>query len=68
MKTNKLSKDEYQDIVNYGADEIFWVGNDITEEDIDALINKGETIAQDLNLKAEGHLKDKFNAGNFELN
>jgi hypothetical protein len=27
------------EIVNYGADEIFRVGNDVSEEDIDAMIN-----------------------------
>ena len=37
-----MSKEELQEIINYGADEIFRTGTDVTEEDIEALIDEFE--------------------------
>jgi SWI/SNF-related matrix-associated actin-dependent regulator of chromatin subfamily A member 5 len=40
-KSQGFSKDEFKDVVNYGADEIFQVGDTVTEEDIEKLIQIG---------------------------
>lgn len=37
-KTQGLQKDEMQDMVNFGADGIFKVGNELCDEDIETLI------------------------------
>ena len=52
-KHSGLQKDELQDMVNYGADEIFKVGSDIQDEDIEELIKKGLEKADMIKKKAE---------------
>jgi len=39
------SKDELQDMVNYGADQIFQFGSNVEDADIDAMIKQGEEKA-----------------------
>ena len=41
-KNQALGKDEMQDMVNYGADGIFQVGDSLDDKDIDTLIREGE--------------------------
>ncbi len=47
-KQSGFSKDQLQDMVNYGADEIFKVGSEVKDEDIDEMIRKGEERAQNV--------------------
>lgn len=55
-------------MVNYGADEIFKVGSDIQDEDIEELIKKGLEKAEIIQKKAEEIVKDKFNMLDFQMN
>ncbi len=55
-------------MVNYGADEIFRVGSDVQDEDIELLIKKGLEKAEGMQKKAEGIIKDKFNMLDFQMN
>jgi len=56
------------DMVNYGADGIFQVGDSLDDRDIDTLIREGEERASSLQKEAAGKLKDKFSMANFEMN
>ena len=47
-KQQNFSKDEMQDMVNYGADHIFEAGNAINDQDIDEMIRQGEEKALNL--------------------
>jgi calcineurin-like phosphoesterase len=47
-KNTGFQKDEMQDMLNYGADAIFTVGNSFSDRDIDALIEEGERKALNL--------------------
>ena len=47
-KTQGLQKDEMMDMVNYGADAIFQVGDNLNEKDIETLIQEGEHRAKKL--------------------
>lgn len=47
-KTQGLGKDEMQDMVNYGADGIFAVGNELCDQDIDTLIDEGKNRAMNM--------------------
>ena len=57
-----------QDLVNYGADAIFQVGDNLNDKDIDTLIREGEEKALALQNKAAAISKDKLDIANFELN
>lgn len=47
-KHTGYQKDELQDMVNYGADEIFKVGSDVQDEDIEEMIARGEEKANNI--------------------
>ncbi len=47
-KSASMNKDEMQDMVNYGADGIFSVGDELCDEDIDSLIENGKKKAFNL--------------------
>lgn len=67
-KTQGFSKDELKDVVNYGADEIFKVGDAMTDEDIETMINKGLENANELHDKVNDKVDDKkFDMINFEM-
>ncbi len=51
-KNQGLQKEEMQDMVNYGADAIFQVGDNLNDKDIDTLIREGEAKANALQQKA----------------
>lgn len=57
-----------QDMLNYGADAIFTVGNSFSDRDIDALIEEGERKALNLQKKAAETIGEKFNMTDFEMN
>lgn len=67
-KGQGFSKEEMKDVVHYGADEIFQIGDSYTEEDIEKLIQKGLDNANELHDKVEGKIDDKkFDMVNFEM-
>ena len=67
-KNSGFSKDELKDVVNYGATEIFKVGDAVTEEDIDSMIQKGLDDASALKKKVDEKInEDKFDMVNFEM-
>ena len=67
-KTQGFSKDELKDVMNYGADEIFKVGDTCTDEDIEIMINKGLENATQLQNKVDEKIDDtKFDLVNFEM-
>lgn len=66
QNTKSMNKDELLNMVRYGAERIFsGEGSSITDEDIDAIIRKGEQETQALNSKmqqfAEGAMKFSLN-------
>jgi hypothetical protein len=67
-KNTGFQKEDYQDMVNYGADAIFEIGSDIDEMDLEKMIEEGEQRVQTLNKEAEDLMKEKFNMVNFEMN
>lgn len=68
-KHTGFQKDELQDMVNFGADEIFRVGScNVQDEDIELLIRKGLDKAEAMQKKAENIVKDKFNMLDFQMN
>lgn len=68
-KHTGFQKEELQDMVNFGADEIFRVGStDVQDEDIELLIRKGLERAEGMQKRAETVLKDKFNMLDFQMN
>ncbi len=67
-KNQGLQKEEMQDMVNYGADAIFQVGDNLNEKDIDTLIREGEAKANALQQKATQLSKEKMDLTNFEMN
>lgn len=67
-KSQALGKDEMQDMVNYGADGIFAVGNELCDQDIDSLIEEGKRRAMNLQQESADKMKDKMNMADFELN
>ena len=67
-KAAGFTKDELKDVVHYGADEIFKVGDTITEEDIEDMIKKGLDDASALKQKVDDKIdEDKFDMANFEM-
>ena len=65
-KHQGFQKEELQDMVNYGADEIFRMGQvEVQDEDIDLLIQRGLERAEKQQRKAEEIIKDKFNMLDF---
>ncbi|XP_076030630.1 nucleosome-remodeling ATPase imitation SWI isoform X2 [Oratosquilla oratoria] len=53
-KTNALGKDEMLAMIRHGANEVFKSkDSDLTDEDIDAIIAKGEMKTEELNKKLE---------------
>lgn len=67
-KNQGYAKDDYQDMVNYGADAIFEIGSDCDDDDIEELIRAGEDQAKSLQKQAEDVMKQKFDMINFEMN
>jgi SWI/SNF-related matrix-associated actin-dependent regulator of chromatin subfamily A member 5 len=68
-KHTGLQKEELQDMVNFGADEIFKMGScEVQDEDIDLLIKRGLERAEGIQKKAEGIVKDKMNMLDFQMN
>lgn len=67
-KNSGIGKDEMQEMVNYGADGIFAVGNELCDQDIDTLIEDGKARARNLQNEASKKMKDKMNMADFELN
>ena len=67
-KNSALGKDEMQDMVNYGADGIFAVGNQLCDQDIDKLIDEGQKRAMNMQQEASEKMKDKMNMADFEFN
>ena len=63
-----LSKEDLTSMVNYGADSIFKAGDDITSEDIDIMIQKGEQNAKELQDQSDHLIEKKFDLKNFEIN
>ena len=57
-----------QDMVNFGADGIFKVGNELCDEDIESLIEQGKNRADKLQKEAADKLKSKMNMTDFEMN
>lgn len=55
-------------MVNYGADGIFAVGNELCDQDIDTLIDEGKNRAHAMQDEAAAKMKDKMNMADFELN
>ena len=55
-------------MVNYGADGIFAVGNELCDQDIDELIDEGKNRALNIQEAACEKMKDKMNMADFELN
>jgi SWI/SNF-related matrix-associated actin-dependent regulator of chromatin subfamily A member 5 len=65
-QNTKLSKDELMTMVKFGAEEIFKSKNaTITEEDIDALLAKGEERTEAMKEKIKGDMQ--HNLANFTL-
>ena len=56
------------DMVNYGADAIFEVGDNLNDKDIETLIREGELKATALMQKASQVSKEKMNMIDFEMN
>lgn len=67
-KSQALGKEEMQDMVSYGADGIFAVGNEMCDEDIDKLIEEGMQRATNLQNEVQEKMKDKMNLADFQLN
>lgn len=67
-KSQGLGKEEMQDMVNYGADAIFQVGDNLNDKDIDTLIREGENKARALSTKAQEISKEKMNMLDFQMN
>lgn len=67
-KHTGFQKDELQDMVNYGADEIFKVGSDVQDEDIEEIIRRGEEKANNIQKEAEQVVKNKFDMLDFTMN
>ncbi|KAF0693962.1 Aste57867_15116 [Aphanomyces stellatus] len=66
-KQKNLSKNDMLDMIRFGADEVFRANDDatITEEDIDAILAKGEARTEEMNSKLQAH--DKGDMLNFKL-
>ncbi|XP_058459668.1 chromatin-remodeling complex ATPase chain Iswi [Malaya genurostris] len=53
-KTNQLNKDEMLNIIRFGANHVFQSkDSEITDEDIDAILEKGETKTQEQHAKLD---------------
>ena len=53
-QNRNMSKDEVLSMIKFGADVIFnSAGSDVTEEDLDAILARGESITQELSEKIE---------------
>lgn len=55
-------------MVNYGADAIFQVGDNLNDKDIETLIIEGENKARALTQKAADISKEKMNMLDFQMN
>lgn len=67
-KNQGLQKEEMQDMLNYGADKIFEVGDIVNEKDIESLIAEGEKSALALQKRAAEVSKEKMNMADFTMN
>lgn len=56
------------DMVNYGADGIFQVGDSLEDKDIDILIAEGEERAMNIFMKANQAANEKLNLADFTMN
>lgn len=56
------------DMVNFGADGIFQVGDQLDDRDIDTLIKEGEDRAMNIFKKANQAAQDKLNLSDFTMN
>jgi len=63
-----FSKEDLSSMISYGADSIFKAGDDITSEDIDIIIQKGEQQAKELQEKSDKIVSQKYDMKNFEIN
>ncbi|KAF0717198.1 hypothetical protein AaE_010910, partial [Aphanomyces astaci] len=66
-KQKNLTKNDMLDMIRFGADEVFRATDDsmITDEDIDAILAKGEARTEEMNSKLQAH--DKGDLLNFKL-
>ncbi|RHY24975.1 hypothetical protein DYB32_008585 [Aphanomyces invadans] len=66
-KQKNLSKNDMLDMIRFGADEVFRANDDemITDEDIEAILAKGEARTEEMNSKLQAH--DKGDLLNFKL-
>ena len=67
-KNTGYQKDDYKDMVNYGADAIFEIGSEMDERDLEQMIKEGEDRARSLTEQAEALMKEKFSMLNFDMN
>lgn len=67
-KNTSVQKEEMQDMVMYGADAIFQVGDQLCENDIDKLIEEGENRANTLFKQAANKVSEKVNLADFQMN
>lgn len=65
-KQSKLSKNEMLDMIRFGADQVFRAQDStITDEDIDAILAKGEQRTEEMKQKMQAH--DKGDMLDFKL-
>ncbi|KDO34757.1 hypothetical protein SPRG_00818 [Saprolegnia parasitica CBS 223.65] len=66
-KQKNLSKADMLDMIRFGADEVFRANDDqqITDDDIDAILANGEARTEEMNQKMQAH--DKGDLLNFKL-
>jgi len=65
-KQKNLSKSDMLDMIRFGADEVFrTTESTITDEDIDAILAKGEARTEEMNQKLQAH--DKGDLLDFKL-
>ena len=54
--------------MNYGADAIFTIGDNMDNLDLEKLIEEGEKKAKTLSTQLDDKMKKKFDMVNFDLN
>ncbi|OQS00271.1 chromatin-remodeling complex ATPase chain [Thraustotheca clavata] len=66
-KQKNLTKSDMLDMIRFGADEVFRASDDqqITDDDIDAILANGEARTEEMNRKLQAH--DKGDLLNFKL-
>lgn len=66
-KKQGFTKNELQDIVNFGADKIFATTDETLDQDIDWIIEEGVKAAADLKQRADENMKNKIDLTSFEV-